>query len=149
MMQDRAAKTVAAAGGDAADQGALVIYDGECIFCQNYVRMLRLKDSVGKVELVDARSDDPRVAAMVARGYDLDEGMVFAYRGQVHHGSDAVNALAMLTSPSGLFNKVNAAVLSRPATARLVYPWLKAGRRITLWVRGRHLIGNRARGSRG
>lgn len=127
------------AGGST--EPALVVYDGECIFCQNYVRMLRLKDSVGKVELVDARSDDPRVRDLLARGYDLDEGMVFSYRGRIYHGSDAVNALALLASPSTLFNKLNASILSRPATARLLYPWLKAGRRLTLWVRGRGLIG--------
>jgi predicted DCC family thiol-disulfide oxidoreductase YuxK len=119
---------------------AVVVYDGECIFCQNYVRMLRLRDSVGHVELVDARSDDPRVRDLIAQGYDLDEGMVFSYQDRIYHGSDAVHALALLASPSTLFNRFNASVLSRPKTARLVYPWLKAGRRVTLWIRGRTMI---------
>lgn len=129
-----------ARSGPAAADAALVVYDGECIFCQNYVRMLRLRDSVGHVELVDARSDDPRVRAMQHRGYDLDEGMVFAWKGRIYHGADAVNALALLASPSSLFNRLNAAILSRPAVARAVYPLLKAGRRATLWVRGRGAI---------
>lgn len=121
--------------------GALVVYDGECIFCQNYVQMLRLQESVGPVELVDARSDDPRVRDLTARGYDMDEGMVFAYQDRIYHGSDAVNALALLTSRSTLFNRANALILSRPTIARLVYPWLKLGRRLTLRLRGRTLIG--------
>ncbi|GAB7555144.1 DCC1-like thiol-disulfide oxidoreductase family protein [Novosphingobium sp. 11B] len=119
---------------------ALVVYDGECIFCQNYVRMLRLRDSVGPVELVDARSDDPRVAAIAAQGFDLDHGMVFSYRERIYHGSDAVHALALLASPSSLFNRMNALLFSRPSIARLSYPWLKAGRRATLWLRGRKRI---------
>lgn len=119
---------------------ALVIYDGECIFCQNYVRMLRLRDSVGPVELVDARSGDPRVQAIAAQGFDLDHGMIFSYRERIYHGSDAVHALALLASPSSLFNRMNALLFSRPAIARLSYPWLKAGRRATLWLRGRKLI---------
>lgn len=135
--------TAPSPAGEPGTAPALVVYDGECIFCQNYVRMLRLRDSVGKVDLVDARSDDPRVGELVARGYDLDEGMVFSYRGRIYHGSDAVNALALLASPSTLFNRLNATILSKPTTARVLYPWLKAGRRLTLWVRGRGLIGKR------
>lgn len=119
---------------------ALVVYDGECIFCQNYVRLLRLREAVGPVELLDARSDDPRVHALQAQGYDLDQGMVFRWRGTTLHGADAVHALAMLASPSGLFNRLNAAVLSNRRTARTLYPLLKAGRRATLWLRGRGAI---------
>ena len=129
----------------ATDDTALVVYDGECIFCQNYVRMLRLKDAVGKVELVDARSDDPRVHTLWAQGYDLDEGMVFSYRNRIYHGADAVHALALLASSSTLFNRINALVLSNSRIARLTYPWLKAGRRITLWLRGRKLLGGPAK----
>ncbi|MCJ2188382.1 DCC1-like thiol-disulfide oxidoreductase family protein [Novosphingobium beihaiensis] len=123
---------------------AFVVYDGECVFCQNYVRMLRLKESVGPVDLIDARSDAPQVRDLWARGYDLDEGMVFSYRGRIYHGSDAIHALALLASPSTVFNRINATVLSHPAIARLAYPWLKAGRRITLWMRGRKLMGTPA-----
>ena len=38
---------------------ATIVYDGLCIYCNNYVKMLRLKDSIGSVSLIDARSDDP------------------------------------------------------------------------------------------
>jgi predicted DCC family thiol-disulfide oxidoreductase YuxK len=119
---------------------ALIVYDGECIFCQNYVRMIKLRESVGTVDLVDARSDDPRARAIVAQGFDLDEGMVFSYRDRIYHGSDAVHAIALLGSSSSAFNRLNAMLFSRPTIARLSYPWLKAGRRATLWLRGRKLI---------
>jgi predicted DCC family thiol-disulfide oxidoreductase YuxK len=36
-----------------------VIYDGECPFCANYVRLYRLRQLVGRVQLVDARGNDP------------------------------------------------------------------------------------------
>jgi predicted DCC family thiol-disulfide oxidoreductase YuxK len=130
-------------GVSLASSGAVVVYDGECIFCQNYVRMLRLRESVGKVDLVDARGDDPRVQELIDQGYDLDEGMVFSYQHKIFHGSDAVHALALLCSASTLFNRFNAHVLSKPNTARLLYPWLKAGRRVTLWLRGRTMIARR------
>ena len=40
---------------------ARLIYDGACIFCDAYVRLLALREAVGPVELIDARSGDPRL----------------------------------------------------------------------------------------
>ncbi|MFC0198897.1 DCC1-like thiol-disulfide oxidoreductase family protein [Paracoccus rhizosphaerae] len=122
------------------DDGALIVYDGDCIFCQNYVKLVRLRDMVGKVELLDARSDDPRVRDFQRQGYDLNEGMLFVHRGRVHHGSDAVHMMALLSSSSDSLNRLNRRLLSNPKVARAIYPALKLGRRVTLFMRRRSLI---------
>lgn len=127
-------------GADLAEAPALIIYDGDCIFCQNYTRLLKLREAVGSVELVDARSDDPRVKHYWRRGYDLNEGMLFVYKDQVHHGAAAINVLASLSSSSSTFNRVNRAIFSSIWMSRLLYPILKGGRRLTLILRGKHLI---------
>lgn len=116
---------------------SLIIYDGECIFCQNYVRFVRLREAVGPVELLDARSDDPRIRRYWNEGYDLNQGMIFVHRGLVLHGADAVHALAGLSSPSTLLNRINGALFSNRFVARAVYPLLRLGRRLTLLARGR------------
>lgn len=116
---------------------SLIIYDGDCIFCQNYVRFLRLRKAVGDVELLDARSGDPRLEAYWRAGYDLNEGMLFVHRGTVHYGADAVHVLATLTGRHDWLNQANARIFSNPKLARLLYPALKIGRRLTLLVRGR------------
>ena len=54
---------------------SLIIYDGQCVFCSNYVRFMRLRDTVGHVELIDARTQDPRIGEYWSQGYDLNEGM--------------------------------------------------------------------------
>lgn len=124
----------------AQDDGALIVYDGDCIFCQNYVKLVRLRDMVGKVELLDARSDDPRVRDFQRQGYDLNEGMLFVHRGRVHHGSDAVHMMALLSSSSDSLNRLNRRLLSIPKVAKAIYPALKLGRRATLFLRRRSLI---------
>jgi predicted DCC family thiol-disulfide oxidoreductase YuxK len=119
---------------------ALIVYDGDCVFCQSYVRFMRLRQTVGPVELLDARSGDPRVASFQRQGYDLNEGMLFVFEDRVYHGEEAVNLLAILSSSSSLFGWLNRAILSNRTAAWLIYPMLKLGRRITLRLRGRSLI---------
>ena len=119
---------------------SLIIYDGECVFCQNYVRFLRLKKAVGDVELLDARSGDPRIAAYWKEGYDLNEGMLFVHRGNIFYGAEAVHVLATLTGSQDWLNRLNGRLFSSRGTARLLYPALKAGRRLTLLLRGRSEI---------
>jgi hypothetical protein len=119
---------------------ALIIYDGDCIFCQNYVRLVRLRETVGKVELLNARADDPRIAGYQRQGYDLNEGMLFVWDGKVYYGSDAVHVLAGLSGDRGWFNHFNRTVFSSSVASKALYPLLKLGRRVTLFVRGKRLI---------
>ncbi|MGE0119957.1 MAG: thiol-disulfide oxidoreductase DCC family protein [Dongiaceae bacterium] len=122
---------------DESGDPALIVYDGDCIFCQNYVRLLRLRETVGPVELVDARSDDPRAARYWAQGHDLDQGMLFVYKGRVFYGADAVHVLAGLSGPVSWFNRMNRLVFSSRTASTILYPVLKLGRRITLLARGK------------
>jgi predicted DCC family thiol-disulfide oxidoreductase YuxK len=114
---------------------ARLIYDGACIFCDAYVRLLSLREAVGPVELIDARSGDPRLRAYESAGYDLNEGMLFEYNGTVYFGADAVNVLATLSTPVSTFNRINDALLSKQLSARYFYPIFKLCRKIILKLR--------------
>ena len=58
-----------------APEGNWIVYDGDCPFCRNYIRLTRLKQAIGPVRLIDARAGGPEVDFVQARGLDLDEGM--------------------------------------------------------------------------
>src|SRR5580700_5502672 len=111
------------------------LIDGACIFCDAYVRLISLRDAVGPVELIDARSGDPRLRAYESAGYDLNEGMLFECNGTVYFGSDAVNILATLLTPVSTFNRINGTLLSKQLVARFFYPMFKFCRTITLKLR--------------
>lgn len=113
-----------------------LIYDGECPFCAAYVKLLRLRREY-RVELTDARSAPELVSAFKARGMDLDTGMVVEIDGVAYHGNACVERLALLTTPVGLFNRVNAWVFARPGLAAWVYPMLVWGRNGVLKLLGR------------
>jgi predicted DCC family thiol-disulfide oxidoreductase YuxK len=121
-------------------EGAVIVYDGQCPFCSTYVRYTRLRDAVGPVKLVDARSGGPVVEEAIRAGLDLDEGMVLKYGGRLYHGADCLNMLSLLSSRSGLFNKLMAFAFSRPGVAHMAYPALRAGRNTTLKLLGRGQI---------
>lgn len=114
----------------------LIIYDGACPFCSAYTALLRLQQSAGAVELLNARCADPRIAHYRLSGYDFDEGMLVVIRDQIYAGADAMHILALHTSGSNFFNRLYALIFSNIRFARLIYPLLKLGRRITLWIRG-------------
>lgn len=121
-------------------EGIIVIYDGDCPFCAAYVRMTRLKAAAGKIELVNARTDHPVLAEIAAASLNLDEGMVVKYRGELHHGDRAMTMLALLTTPSGIFNRLMRLMFSSPSVARVLYPPMVAGRNLVLKLLGRTRI---------
>jgi predicted DCC family thiol-disulfide oxidoreductase YuxK len=124
----------------APDADMLVIYDGQCVFCSAYVRLLRLREAVGRVELLDGRTGG--IADLAARelGLDLNEGMLVLYQGRAYYGNEAMTILSVLTTRSGLLNRAIAALFRFPTLSRLLYPLMKLGRRVTLALLGRSTI---------
>ncbi|MGH6913012.1 MAG: DCC1-like thiol-disulfide oxidoreductase family protein [Geminicoccales bacterium] len=131
-----------------AEPGAAIVYDGQCPFCSRYVQLVRLRQSLGRVELVDAREGGPLVDEVRAAGFDLDDGMVLKLDGRFYHGADCIHRLALLSTPSSSFNRINAALFRSRTASRLMYPVLRAGRNAVLRLLGRTRISPRTRDPR-
>jgi predicted DCC family thiol-disulfide oxidoreductase YuxK len=119
------------------DAGLILVYDGECPVCSSYVRYVRLKDSAGPVTLINARDGGPWVQRVQSAGLNLDEGMVLIYGGRFYHGADCIHMLALLSSPSGFFNRVNSTIFRSAWLAAVLYPALRFGRNLLLRLLGR------------
>ena len=63
--------------------------------------------------------------------------MALVLGGRVYTGADALRCLALPSTGSGLFNRVNAAVFR---WSRLLYPLRRACRNLALWRLGRPRI---------
>ena len=124
----------------APEAGLTIVYDGQCPFCSNFVALMTLKQAVGRVDLIDARSAHPLVATLFAQKYDLDEGLVVIYGEKVYYGSDAVALISDLSNRGGRIARLISFVLSGPRRANIIYPWMKAGRRVVLKMLGRSRI---------
>ena len=116
------------------------MYDGECPFCSRYVKLVRFREAVGRVRLIDARQDSALLAEIAAANLNLDEGMVLKLNGRYYHGAECIHTLALISTPSTMFNRLNIAIFRAPTLARLLYPLLRAGRNTVLRLLGRSKI---------
>jgi predicted DCC family thiol-disulfide oxidoreductase YuxK len=116
---------------------SILVYDGDCPFCSGFARRLRIDQAAGGLELVNAREGGAIVDDVRHRGYDLDGGMVLILGGSYYYGDEALHRLALMSTRSGLFNRVNAWAFANRTVSRIAYPMLKAGRIVTLRLLGR------------
>ena len=122
--------------GDRQD-GIVLVYDGDCPLCRHYATLTRIRTSAGALVLHDARSGGEIVAWLSRHGVDLDEGMAVIIGGTVHHGAEALHVLALLGTRSDGFNRAMGALFRHRRLTRLLYPVMRAGRRLLLTLRGR------------
>ncbi|MBU1293593.1 MAG: DUF393 domain-containing protein [Gammaproteobacteria bacterium] len=120
----------------------LLIYDKECPACHFYCQIVRIRQSVGELVLIDAR-DNPEVMVEVnAKGLDIDQGMVLKMDGQLYYGADAIHLLALLSGRSGVFNRLNYWLFSSKKVAAILYPVLRSFRNVLLKLLGKTKINN-------
>jgi len=118
-----------------------IIYDGDCPFCQAYVKMLRLKEQY-RVELIDAREEHAILPEITSQGYDLDDGMVVEINGRFFHGDEAMTRMALMTTKSGVLRRFTKWTFTSERRSRYLYPILRSCRNMTLKVLGHKKIKN-------
>lgn len=117
-----------------------LVYDGDCPFCSRYVKMLRLREALGNVQLIDARSGHEMAHKVITAGLDLNEGMALIDGDTIYHGDECINRLALMSTPSGVFNRLNALIFRSEKASRILYPVLRSGRNAVLALLGRSKI---------
>jgi predicted DCC family thiol-disulfide oxidoreductase YuxK len=110
----------------------LLVYDKECPVCDAYCRIVRIRESVGELRLINAREDTAVMAEITGQGLDIDQGMVLQVDGVLYYGPDAIHALSLMSSASGAFNRINHWIFRSKSRSRLLYPLLRSGRNLLL-----------------
>jgi predicted DCC family thiol-disulfide oxidoreductase YuxK len=120
----------------------LLVYDKECPACNNYCQVVRIRQDIGDLKLVDAREDSEVMREITAQGLDIDQGMVLKMGGRLYYGSDAIHALALISSRSGLFNRMNYWIFKSRTLSAILYPVLRTCRNLLLKLLGVTKINN-------
>jgi predicted DCC family thiol-disulfide oxidoreductase YuxK len=120
----------------------LVVYDKECPACDYYCTMVRIKESVGRLVLVDARDGGPLMDEITAKGLDIDQGMVVKIGTEMYYGSDAIHVLALMGTNKGFFNRLCYWSFRSKSVSHVLYPMLRACRNLLLKLLGKTKINN-------
>ena len=123
-------------------QDILLIYDGECPVCNNYCRLVRIRQNVGKLCLVNAREQSEIMAEITARGIDIDHGMVLKIKDEIYYGADAIHMLALISNRLNIFNRINYFIFSSKILSKTLYPILRLFRNLLLKLLGKQKINN-------
>ena len=115
---------------------AYLVYDGECPFCTNYTHMLNVKDKIKDFRLINARDGGEIVEKIKAIPFDINEGMVLVYGDDYYFGSDALHMMSLLSTGSGFWGTLNKYMFKSPTVAKVVYPFMRFGRNMTLKLIG-------------
>lgn len=119
-----------------------LVYDGDCPVCRNYTRYLSIKQVAGTVELLNARDNPPIIEEINAAQFDMDEGFVLKIGDQFYHGADAIHTLALMSTRTGVFNRINFLIFKSRTLSSTLYPALKSGRALLLKVLGKRKLNN-------
>lgn len=114
------------------------VYDGECPICQMGAALFKVRQSVGELHTVDARTEPhhPVMQGVNAARLDLDQGMVIKYLGQLYQGEEALRLMAKIGADQGLFNKINRALFQSETMVRFGYPPMRFARNVALAIKG-------------
>ncbi len=129
-------------------QKIYLVYDAQCPACDHYCHLVRIRESVGELVLVDAREPGPLMDEISAAGLDIDQGMVLKLDHRLYYGADAIHMLALLGSPSGVFNRFNRWLFGSRHVSRWLYPVLRACRNLLLKALRKKRINNLQRPGR-
>lgn len=120
----------------------VVVYDKQCPACDYYCNLVRIRESVGRLVLIDARDAGPIMIEITTRGLDIDQGMVVKIGSNMYYGSDAVHVLALMGTNKGFFNRMAYWSFRSRTASKILYPVLKNCRNFLLKVLGKTKINN-------
>ena len=116
-------------------QQLLLIYDGDCPLCRNFVAAQRLQQQFGELTVLDARNL-PEQAPLVLtelqhKGLIVNQSMLIRVDGRWLEGAEVLQLLASVNEPDWR-NKLWLCWFQSAGRARFSYPLLRAGRNFLL-----------------
>jgi predicted DCC family thiol-disulfide oxidoreductase YuxK len=120
----------------------LLVYDRECPVCDAYCRMVRIRESVGALRLVNARDAGGIMDEITAKGLDIDEGIVLKFGNSLYYGADAIHVLSLMSSRSGVFNRLSYWIFRSKGLSTMLYPLFRFFRNLLLKLLRKSRINN-------
>lgn len=115
----------------------IVAYDGDCPFCNSYIKLSHLRANVIQCDLINLRDHPDMADDLKNRGFDPNEGLYVRYNNNEYHGYEAMTVITSLADQNKIINSFFKWMFSNKKRAQIIYPVLRAGRNLTLKLLGR------------
>jgi len=125
-----------------AREGATLIFDGQCPFCQAYVATLedqKLNSELG-LSKMDARCAPELVTQLADKNIDINTGIVFIKDERLYQGAEALTLLAKEHAVKDGLNSLPHYLLRHRPLSIILYPVLRTMRSLFLRLSGRPVI---------
>ncbi len=119
-----------------------LVYDKQCPACDFYCNLVRIRESVGRLVLIDAREPSELMDEITAARLDIDQGMVLKVGSTLLYGSDAIHMLSLMSTRSGVFNRLSYWCFHSERTSAFLYPIFRAWRNLLLKTLRKNKINN-------
>jgi len=120
----------------------ILVYDHDCPVCHSYCRVVSIRKAAGNMTILNARDNPPIMDEINRLGIDMDQGFVLKIGEEFYHGADAIHSLALLSTRTGVFNRLNYRIFKSKTLSKFLYPILKTGRGILLILLGKPKLNN-------
>ena len=120
----------------------LLIYDKQCPVCRYYCQVVRVRKTLGQLQTVNARENSEVLDEITRQGLNMDDGMVLKLDNTFYSGCDAIQMLALISTRSGILNRLNYWLFKSKTVSASLYPVLRFCRNVLLRMLGKTRINN-------
>lgn len=106
-------------------------YDKECPFCNEYSKYIELR-KVYDIEIINAREELEKLNDFKNKGFDINNGMIIEYEGNIFQGSDAIKIVDKYIIKKGIVDRLMSLFIHFPGFKSIIYPIVKIIRLIVL-----------------
>ena len=118
----------------------IIVYDGECPFCSDFVSLNRLKDLGYVISIINAREVDNPLIENFSKKYNFDDGMIVINDQVILYGYTAARFISNSYSQSSLRGLIYRTLLSNKTLGRISYKIFVKLRKLYLKIAGIKLI---------
>lgn len=114
-------------------------YDGDCPFCTEYSKYVKLKQRYDII-ILDARTELDKIRYFNSKGFNINNGMILEIENNnaIYQGDSAILEIDRLLEHTTFLDKLRTAVTHIPYLMRLAYPIIKWFRYLTLKAMGKN-----------
>lgn len=105
---------------------------------QKDVRFKRFEEAGFYINWLDAKRNPHLTLELKNKGLDVNKGIVLSYYGEKYFGDQALQMIALMSTPSNLFNRISKKIFQNKRLAHYLYPVLKESRGLILRYLGKN-----------